>query len=118
MRHTCPGTIHGEGPTETVNRTSCRSSKNKAFTAEDIRFTAREGVLYAIPLEWPKSRQVVIKSLAAGSEFDPGRIEDVALLGSSADLEWSRDKTGLHVSLPAQSPCDHAYVLKLTLAEN
>ena len=35
------------------------------------------------------------------------------LLGSPEKLAWTRTADGLEVTLPAQKPCDHAYVLKI-----
>jgi hypothetical protein len=31
-------------------------------------------------------------------------------------LAWTVDEAGLHVRMPAQKPCEHAYTLKVTLA--
>ena len=108
--------IHGEGPTGTKTG-HLAEHKDQPFTERDIRFTAKDGVLYAIPLEWPKSGRVTIETLAEGGEFDPGEIKEVTLLGSDAAVKWSRNQAGLHVSLPRERPCEHAYVLKLTLAD-
>ena len=63
------GTRHwqtfGEGKT-IVGEGHMREHEDKPFNAQDIRFTARDGALYAICLGWP-GENAVIKSLATGS---------------------------------------------------
>jgi len=103
--------VYGEGPTGTATG-HLSEKKNKAFTAEDIRFTTQGNVIYATLLDWPESGTAVVKSLKAGSEHS-GDINTVSLLGSEENLAWSRTEAGLEVTLPARKPCDHAYVLKI-----
>lgn len=100
---------YGEGPT-VVEAGHFSESKDTDFTNKDIRFTQKPGELYAIILGWP-GRTTTIRSLASGCGIRPTRI---AMLGSEATLEWKQDHEGLHVTLPGQKPCDHAYSLKIT----
>ena len=37
------------------------------------------------------------------------------MIGFDGQLAWSQDAAGLKVTMPAQKPCQHAYVLKLRL---
>lgn len=53
------------------------------------------------------------RSLDAKLGLFPGDIADVTMLGSAAPLQWQRDEGGLRVKMPAEKPCDHAYVLKI-----
>ena len=89
----------------------------KPFTAEDIRFTqSKDGkTLYAIVLEIPKDGQVTIKSLASNSPNWPGKIGSVRLVGGSwwNKLKFTRDETGLHVSLPEKFDGKIAFALKI-----
>lgn len=110
---TRPWKSFGEGPTA-VATGHLSEKKNKAFTEKDIRFTTNSQTLYAIPLAWPKDGAVTIKSLAAGSKLYPGRINAVSLLGSSDEIEWTRDENGLSVTLPREAPSSFAYVLKIS----
>ena len=95
---TRPWTVFGEGPTRMKKRGGFTEDQEKAFTAQDIRFTTKGDVLYAIALAWPESGQVVVRSLpkSAGSVFD------VRLLGHHQVLEWSQTDAGLIVKLPAR----------------
>src|SRR5476649_1115108 len=62
---TRPWKIYGEGPSTTA-RPAARGAGRAAapaYTAEDIRFTTKGGMLYAFVGAWPESRSAVIKSL-------------------------------------------------------
>jgi len=71
-------------------------------------------VLYAIALAWP-GEEAVIASLAEGADLCPERVAAVQLLGVPGTLPHRRDGDGLHIRLPEQPPCEHAFVLKITL---
>jgi alpha-L-fucosidase len=86
-----PWTIYGEVPTV----------KNDA-TASDIRFTTKGDVLYAVVMGKPDGGKANIKSLATNSPHYQGEIGSVQLLGSSGNLEITRDENGLSVTLPTQ----------------
>jgi alpha-L-fucosidase len=105
--------IYGEGPTGTVTG-HLSENKNKAFVAEDIRFTQKGETLYAITLAWPESGKLTVESLKSGADaIYEGEIGSVQLLGAADPIKWTRNEKGLHVELPAKAPCDHAFVLKI-----
>jgi alpha-L-fucosidase len=123
---TRPWKVYGEGPS--VTKAAPRghffgsaSDVRGGYTAEDMRFTAKGDLLYAFVLAWPENGQVMIKTLAQGSEHYPQNIARVELLGSHGDLlfihrhlRFTRDAAGLVVRLPAAKPNDYAYGLKIT----
>ena len=100
-----------------ASSTARRTCPKKPFTAEDIRFTqSKDGkTLYAIVLEIPKDGKVTIKSLA--SQFArTGRAKSAASGWSAAlvdKLKFTRDETGLHVSLPEKFDGKIAFALKI-----
>jgi alpha-L-fucosidase len=114
-----PWKIFGEGPSivtaEKGQFDGQADVQKKPFTAEDIRFTqSKDGrTLYVIVLAFPADGQVTIKSLASNSQSWPGKIGSVRLLGVSGKLKFTRDETGLHLTLPAKKPCDIAFALKI-----
>ena len=118
---TRPWKIFGEGPSTAVAEKGQfdgqRDVSNKPFTAADIRFTqSKDGkTLYAIVLEIPKDGKVTIKSLATNSANWPGKIRSVRLVGGSwwSKLKFTRDETGLHVSLPEKFDGKIAFALKI-----
>jgi len=111
---TRPFSVFGEGPTAVVEGPFA-DTKRKAFTSEDVRFTTRGDVLYAIVLAWPESgERVSIRSLGRSSPHLPAEVARVELLGAREPVEWSRDAAGLHVTLPAARPGEHALALRIT----
>jgi alpha-L-fucosidase len=110
---TRPWKTFGEGPTQVIAGTM-KDTKRKAFTAQDVRFTAKGPTLYAIALDWPEDGRLVINSLARRSTLAPGRIDKVRLLGHEGDVAWSRQESGLTVTLPRQRPCENAFVLEIS----
>lgn len=109
---TRPWNVFGEGPTE-VDNGHHSEGKNKAFTAQDIRFTQKNENLYAILLGWPENGKVKIQSLSGGNSVFGKPIKSISLLGSNAQLVWQSTPEGLIVELPTKQPCEHAYTLKL-----
>ncbi len=108
---TRPWKVFGEGPMEIVEG-HLSEHKNKDATSEEIRFTRRGKTLYATVLDWPEDGVVRIRSLREGSEL-LGDIKRISLLGCDDKLSWTREADALCVRLPAQRPCDHAFVLKI-----
>ena len=89
-------------------------SHREPFTSEDIRFTTKGNVLYAIVLACAQD-SVTIRSLASHPQIPGGAISNITLVGSSEPLEWSQNELGLTVRLPEQLPCEHAFVLRVLL---
>lgn len=96
---TRPWTIFGEGPASegvALSAQGFNEGKGKPFTSEDIRFTTKGDVLYAIILNVSGNSDINIKSLAKKSPLLQGRkISKVSLLGSTNKLKWSQTGTGL-----------------------
>jgi alpha-L-fucosidase len=92
---TRPWKIYGEGPTNTKAGSFAESGD---YTAEDIRFTTKDGALYAIFLGWPQGESS-IRSL--GSNALSGiEIERVDLLGGPK-LQFRHGYDALHMTLPS-----------------
>ncbi len=110
-----PWKVFGEGPAK-VQGGMFNENKVK-FDAQDIRFTAKGGALYAYFLGWPSDGKLTIQSLAADAPDKPDLLEkpvgQVTLLGSADPVEWTRDAAGLHVTLPATKPGNDVFALKL-----
>ena len=109
---TRPWAVFGEGPTK-VAEGMFTDTKRAAFTGEDIRFTAKGDVLYAIALHWPGDR-LIVKSLAKSSPLVQGQPSNVRLLGCDDKLDWSQTEEGLVVKMPEKKPCEHAFAFKIT----
>jgi alpha-L-fucosidase len=93
---TRPWRKFGEGPT--VPPTGAMAEgEAKPFTAQDVRFTQKDGALYAIFLDWPEG-EATIASLGTDALPD-ARIERVELLGGPP-LAFRRDRQALRLTLP------------------
>lgn len=87
--------------TEVTNPGHHRQGKHRGeqipkYTAEDIRFTQKDGTLYAICLQWPAD-ELRIRTLGHQGKFYPGDILSVKLLGSDEKLVWARTPDALIV---------------------
>jgi alpha-L-fucosidase len=97
---TRPWKTFGEGPLKVKDG---RQGENlKDFSQEDIRFTTKDGVLYAFVLA-PPTEDIVIQSLATGGLLD-GEIAHIRLMGSDESMKWSRDASGLVIKLNPRLP--------------
>lgn len=110
-----PWLVFGEGPTSDA-ASAVKGNDNKTFTAQDIRFTTRDGFLYAIALGWPADGKLTIRILSAGTPYLPRPITQVQLLGSQESLVWKQTADGLELTLPHDKPNDMAYVFKISTA--
>ena len=116
---TRPWKIYGEGPSVTEKAEGgtfggARDVRSKPYTAEDIRFTQKGDTLYAFVMEWPADGRVNLRALGLNATLERG-VASVAVLGAKDSLEWVRDETGLHVTLPAARPCAEAFTVKISL---
>jgi alpha-L-fucosidase len=99
----------GEGPTE-VKKGHHSEGKNKDFTGQDIRFTQKDGKLYAIMMAWPKKGNVLIKSIKPSD-----KVSSIKMLGNNAKLKWSQTAKGLLVEMPSKKIGDYAFTLEIKL---
>lgn len=109
---TRPWAVYAEGPTEVVGG-SFNDTKRQAFTAQDFRFTTREGVLYAIALA-PPGKSVTVKSLATQARHARGPVRGVRLLGHDDAVEWTQDARGLNISMPDRPHGEHVVVFAIS----
>ena len=120
---TRPWTTYGEGHLEDLFFTQINPGNGapsrdiqpdtKKFNEEDIRFTQKNGDLYAIALGIPTQRKLLIKSLAIDKEITKeNKIENVILLGYG-DVQFKRTKLGLEINLPKQLPNKVALSFKI-----
>jgi alpha-L-fucosidase len=106
---TTPWLTYGEGPTQMTKAGYFMEDQEVKYTAQDIRFTAREDALYAICLGWPER----LFKVQAFKNLYPEEIKSVHLLGVEQPLAWSWGGDGLEIQRPAQKPCEHAFVFKI-----
>ena len=85
-------------------------TRAEGATAEGVpvRFTRKEGIVYAILLDRPPGTSATFRDLPVA----PG--SRVELLGSASPLVWERRGADLVVQLPAAVPGEHAFPLRIT----
>jgi alpha-L-fucosidase len=109
---TRPWKSYGEGPTKVIEG-SFKDTERAPFGQEDIRFTKKGEVTYAIVLSEPEGT-VKIRSLGSSLGLEPREVAAVELVGSEAPLKWTRTADGLEVDVPAQLPSKHACAFRVT----
>jgi alpha-L-fucosidase len=100
----------GEGPTDIATGTFADKVEHP-FTAQDLRFTTHNGLLYAIELGWPTNGESVIHSLPATGV----QVQEVRLLGYDGKLHWRQQPDGLHITLPGAPVGEYAYTFRIQL---
>jgi len=109
---TRPWTVFGEGPTE-IREGHFTDTARDIFSPQDIRFTTKENILYAILLADP-GESVQIKSITS-ENLKGAVIHKVTLQGMVENLEWRQEEGGLTVRVPGRKPGVHAWVIKIEL---
>ena len=109
---TRPWRRYGEGPAR-VSGGAMNENSSQTLTAEDIRYTTKDGALYAIALGWPRDGMLRLASLAQDSALAPGAIERVEALGAPDSLPFTRTSKGLEVKLPDGLAGSLAVALKI-----
>lgn len=105
---TKPWHTFGEGPAEVVEG-HLSERQNPDNSAKDIRFTQKNGNLYAIILGKPTS-EIKIKNLAAGKVKT---IDSIELLGSNETIRWQQTGNELIIQPPVNLPTDFAHSFKV-----
>ncbi|MEI7986133.1 MAG: alpha-L-fucosidase [Armatimonadota bacterium] len=108
---TRPWKVYGEGPTKVLEG-HFTDVKRDSFTQEDIRFTQREGVLFAIVLA-SDIQAVNIRSLGASIGLEPRTISGVSTL-TGIPCEFKRTSDSLSISTQQSLESSHATVFKIT----
>jgi len=108
---TSPWTKYGEGPTQMEKGGPFNEDQRLNYTAEDIRFTIKNNVLYAICLNWPNNNEILIKTVT--EKLYKSEISSIKMLGSNKKLEWKYSDRGLIIKTPSVKPCEHAYVIRI-----
>jgi alpha-L-fucosidase len=113
---TRPWNICGEGPAlesaAPLTAQGFNEGKGKPVTAEDVRFTVKGDVLYAIVLGAP-SKPIQIKSLGQSAGMFKKEIASIQMLGSSQVMKWEHTADALAIQVPEGKLSDAAVVFKI-----
>jgi alpha-L-fucosidase len=106
-----PWKTYGEGPTEITD--GRQGENHEDFSSQDIRFTQKDGNLYAFVLAVP-TKDIKIKTLASGGLLNQ-EIASIELMGSSERVKWKRSAEGLLIQLPKALPGQYVNGFRLRL---
>lgn len=112
---TRPWKVFGEGPTQVAGG-AFHDTDTQPYSAEDFRFTEKNGTLYAIELGWPANHEAIIHTLTPATLGDGKQINSIKLLGSEANISFQQLADGLHFHLPEQPAGKYAYALRIDFA--
>ena len=94
---TRPWKIYGEGPLKFKKLKKQRAKENlKEYSQKDIRFTTKDGNLYAFVLA-PPTKDILITSLNKNG-ISQKNIKDIQLLGSKETISWKAREDGLLIT--------------------
>lgn len=114
---TRPWKTFGEGPASegaALSAQGFNEGKGKPFTAQDVRFTQKGDVLYAIMLGAPTA-STAIKALGTKAGLLEKPVKDVEQLGAGK-LKWNQGPDALTIEPPLTKPAgEEAVVYKITL---
>ena len=107
--------VFGEGPTKQEKSGMFLDKLN--YTAQDIRYTQKGDIVYAIILGWPgQNKKILLKSFS--SENQGGKtpkISMVSFVGSKEKAGYKMTNNGLQITLPPKKIDDKAIVVKISL---
>ena len=110
---TRPWKIFGEGPLEVKD--GRQGENHDDYSQADIRFTTKEGVLYAFVLA-PPAKDIMITTLAKGGVLD-SEIDKIELMGSDDKIRWKRSEDGLTIKLPKTLPENIVNGFRITIEQ-
>ena len=113
---TRPWITFGEGPTK-VSTGHHTEHENVQATAADIRFTTKDGALFAISLGWPDDGVFKIESLANGNPHESRAVASVEFVSGPAQVDWAQTDEALVIETGGDPPCEAAYVFRIRFAE-
>jgi alpha-L-fucosidase len=100
-----PWTAYGSGK---LNSLAAGSPDGNKFEKDAIRYTQKDGALYAWFMTWPQDGKVTLPSAAS---FNPSTVK---LLGGTESLKVAKEGDALVVELPAKPFGQYVWGLKLT----
>lgn len=111
---TRPWTTYGEGPTKLEAGRFGGFRDAGGYTPEDIRYTQKGNVIYAILLGWPGSgASVTLQSFAKENLNADLTVANVTMLGSEGEIRWEQSEGGLTFTTPNENIDDLAVVFKI-----
>ncbi|WOO43570.1 alpha-L-fucosidase [Rubellicoccus peritrichatus] len=84
----------------------------KVWGADQLRVVQKDGDLYVTTFVWPEERTMTIPFLI--TENSSAKFSKIELLGHEGEIDFQSTAEGLVIDFPAERPCDHAWVFKIS----
>ena len=91
-------------------------NEGQAYSAQDVRYVEKNGVVYATIMAWPEAGNFTFKAFSIAEPSYSGEVDKVELLGAGA-VEFTHGVNGLTVVVPGNKPNSIAPVFKITFKE-
>lgn len=89
-----------------------RTIESPEYGPEEVRFTTRGDNLYVFVLN-PEEGMIELPALGLDSEYSPGKIISVKMLGSPEDIKFSQGRYGFRLHVPGDRPNEYTTVFKV-----
>lgn len=109
---TRPWKVYGEGPS-TVKGGGFTDEERSELTSEDIRFTTKNNLLYALVLGNPETSKLRIKSLGKDLRLATKPVATVHLVSTGEKLKFLQSRESLEIDLPDQRGNTKAIALRI-----
>ncbi len=106
----------GEGPTTFAGGAFTEREKPR-FTSEDIRFTYKDGTIYAFVMKTPENGKVSIKTLKLVDREHDGDLDivNIAMLGYENKITFNRDFEALNIQIEGKIDTDYPICIKIEI---
>ena len=106
----------GEGPlAEAANPMNAQGfNEGQAYSAQDVRYVQKDGVVYATIMAWPEAGEFHFKAFSIIEPSYSGAVDKVELLGYDGDITFEQNFQGLSVIIPTTKPNPIAPVFRIT----
>ncbi|OWW24111.1 hypothetical protein B4Q04_16690 [Zobellia sp. OII3] len=108
--NTKPFVAFGEGPTilkrdpkDAWNAYGAIKKGLADLNSNDIRYTQKDNIVYAIQLGWPGENKEKLLTVFADKAKDK-KIKSISVLGSRQKIKWKKTMEGLWVTSPRKKP--------------
>ncbi|MBC7889267.1 MAG: alpha-L-fucosidase [Ferruginibacter sp.] len=114
-----PWKVYGEGPSTVQKQEKGQFAGVKdvrKYQPSDVRFTTKNGNLYAFLLEKPVT-DISLKTLGLSSAIAQ-KVKSVEMLGSTEKISWTQNNDALVITQPVNIAIKHVMGFKISFLQN
>ena len=103
---------HADSARKKSKQFNNRTKDSPAYGHEEVRFTVKDKVLYAIVLN-PSAGEIELPALGLKSKYEPKQIQSIRLIGSDAAVQFKQSDDKLILNVPAERPTPYAATFEI-----